>query len=105
MTHYENRVIEFETDDVDDVFTFEGCDDTYLTHEFMTNLMTKVRVCDWFVEGNKTEGTITFESKNEFTIDWVVKDMGEDWDSDLEEEYSQNVLINYDSDSTKVVNW
>jgi len=105
MKNYENRVIEFEMDDVDDLYHFEGCDDTYLTHEFMTNLMNNVRRQDWFVEGNKTEGTITFESKNEFTVDWVVKYMGEDWDTDEEDEYSQNVLLNYDSDTTKVVNW
>lgn len=102
---YKDRVIEFEMDDISEDFFFEGCDETYLTEEFMTNLMNKIRGCDWFIEGNKTEGVVTFESPNEFMIDWVVKTMGEDWDSDEEEEHSQKVLINYDSDSTKVVNW
>lgn len=106
MTHYENKVIEFEMDDIDDTITYEGdMDDTYLTEDFLTNLLTKIRGCKWFMEGNKTEGTLTFHTNNELTIDWVVKTMGEDWDSDKEEEYSMNVLINYDETTTKVVNW
>lgn len=101
----QNRVIEFFIDDVDDVVSFEGCDDTYFTEEFMTHLMNKVRVTDWFLEGNKTEGSITFHSLTEFTIEWVVKTMGEDWDSDEEEEHSQDVLLNMDTSQYKVVNW
>jgi hypothetical protein len=91
-------------DDISDDVTFEGCDDL-LTEEFMTNLMKKVIGCNWFIEGNKTEGTITFESDIEFTIDWVVKTMGDDWDTDTEEEYSQSVLINMDDSIYKVITW
>jgi hypothetical protein len=102
---YNGREIEFQMDDVDYNIYFEGCDEQTLTEEFMTNLMEKVRKCKWFIEGNKTEGTITFYSHNEFTIDWKSIGMGDDWDTDDEEEHSQEVLLNYDTQQTQVVNF
>ena len=102
---YYGKEIEFQMDDVSDEVYFEGCDDTTLTEEFMTQLMEKVRGCKWFIEGNKTEGTITFQYHNEFTIDWRTIEMGEDWDSDEETEHSQDVIINIDSENYEVVNF
>ena len=101
---YKGREIEFQMDDVDDNVYFEGCDDHTLTDEFMTNLMEKVMSCKWFIMGNKTEGIITFQSHNEFTIDWKSITMGEDWDTDEEDDHTQEVLLNYDSEQTQVVN-
>ena len=102
---YNGREIEFQIDDVDDNVYFEGCDDNTLTNEFMTQLMENVRGCKWFIVGNKTEGIITFHYHNEFTIDWKSINMGEDWDTDEEEEHSQEVLLNYDTQQTQVVNF
>ena len=102
---YNGREIEFQIDDVDDNVYFEGCDDNTLTEEFMTQLMKKIRGCKWFIEGNKTEGIITFQYHNEFTIDWKSINMGEDWDTDEEEDHSQEVLLNYDTQQTQVVNF
>ena len=102
---YNGREIEFQMDDVDDNIYFEGCDEQTLTDEFMTNIMKKVRSCKWFIEGNKTEGIITFHYHNEFTIDWKSITMGEDWDTDEEDDHSQEVLLNYDSEQTQVVNF
>ena len=102
---YNGREIEFQMDDVDDNIYFEGCDDNTLTDEFMTNIMKKVRSCKWFIEGNKTEGTIIFQYHNEFTILWRTIEMGEDWDSDEETEHSQDVIINIDSENYEVVNF
>ena len=102
---YNGREIEFQMDDVDDNIYFEGCDDNTLTDEFMTNIMKKVRSCKWFIEGNKTEGMITFWWYNEFTIDWKSINMGEDWDTDEEDDHSQDVLLNYDSEQNQVVNF
>jgi hypothetical protein len=102
---YKGREIEFQMDDVDPNIYFQGCDEDTLTDEFMTNLMEKVRSCDWFIEGNKTEGIITFESHNEFTIDWKSIEMGDDWDTDEEVDHSQDVLLNYDPKQYQVVNF
>ena len=102
---YNGREIEFQMDDVDDNVYFEGCDEQTLTDEFMTNIMKKVRSCKWFIEGNKTEGMITFHYHNEFTIDWKSINMGEDWDTDEEDDHSQDVLLNYDSEQNQVVNF
>jgi hypothetical protein len=102
---YKGREIEFQMDDVDDNVYFEGCDEHTLTDEFMTNLMEKVRGCKWFIEGNKTEGTITFQHHNEFTIIWRSITMGEDWDSDEEELHTQDVLLNMDNEQYEVVNF
>jgi len=102
---YNGREIEFQMDDVDDNIYFEGCDEQTLTDEFMTNLMEKVMSCKWFIMGNKTEGIITFQSHNEFTIDWKSITMGEDWDTDEEDDHTQEVLLNYDSEQTQVVNF
>ena len=102
---YNGREIEFQMDDVDDNIYFEGCDEQTLTDEFMTQLMENVRGCKWFIEGNKTEGIITFHYHNEFTIDWKSINMGEDWDTDEEEDHSQDVIINIDPEQYKVVNF
>jgi hypothetical protein len=102
--NFKDRQIDFQFDDISDDVTFEGCDDV-LTEEFMTNLMKKIRGCEWFIEGNKTEGTITFQSDIMFSVDWVVKTMGDDWDTDEEEEYSQDVILNIDDTQYKVINW
>ena len=102
---YYGKEIEFQMDDVSDEVYFEGCDDTTLTEEFMTQLMEKVRGCKWFIEGNKTEGTIIFQYHNEFTILWRTIEMGEDWDSDEEMEHSQDVIINIDPENYEVVNF
>lgn len=102
---YYGKEIEFQMDDVSDEVYFEGCDDTTLTEEFMTQLMEKVRGCKWFIEGNKTEGTIIFQYHNEFTILWRTIEMGEDWDSDEETEHSQDVIINIDPENYEVVNF
>ena len=102
---YKGREIEFQMDDVDDNVYFEGCDEHTLTDDFMTQLMEKVRGCKWFIEGNKTEGTITFHYHNEFTIIWRSITMGEDWDSDEEELHTQDVLLNMDNEQYEVVNF
>lgn len=102
---YKGREIEFQMDDVDDNVYFEGCDEHTLTEMFMKQLMEKVRQQKWFTEGNKTEGIITFQSHNEFTIDWKSITMGEDWDSDEEVDHSQDVLINIDHEQYHVVNF
>jgi len=102
---YKGREIEFQMDDVDDNVYLEGCDEHTLTEMFMKQLMEKVRQQKWFIEGNKTEGIITFQSHNEFTIDWKSITMGEDWDSDEEVNHSQDVLINIDHEQYHVVNF
>jgi len=102
---YKDREIEFSFDDVDREVYFEGCDEHTLTEEFMKNLFVKIRRHHWFYEGNKTEGIVTFHSENELTIDWKTIEMGDDWDTDMECDYSQDILLNMDPSQWFVVNY
>jgi hypothetical protein len=91
------KVINFYLTDIsENDFYFEGCNET-LTEEKVTELFKDIRKQDWFVEGNKTEGTITFMGGTEVLIEWEVKTMGEDWDTDESEEhehtYQQNIIV------------
>ena len=102
---FKGREIEFSFDDIDEGVNFEGCDEHTLTEEFMKHLFVQLRKHHWFYEGNKTEGIVTFHSDNEFTLDWKTIDMGDDWDTDEENEYTQDVLLNIDPSQWFVVNY
>ena len=102
---YKDREIEFQFDDVDNVINFEGCDEHTITEEFMNHLFKQLRKHHWFYEGNKTEGIVTFHSEIELSIDWKTIEMGDDWDTDMEEEYSQDILLNMDPSQWFVVNY
>jgi hypothetical protein len=102
---YKDREIEFQFDDVDNIVYFEGCDEHTLTEEFMTHLFKQLRKHHWFFEGNKTEGIVTFHSELELTIDWKTIEMGDDWDTDQEEEHKQDILLNMDPSQWFVLNY
>ena len=102
---YKGREIEFQMDDVDDNIYFEGCDEDTIPEIFMKQLMDKIRSQKWFIEGNKTEGIVTFHSSIELTIDWKSITMGEDWDSDEEQDHSQDVILNMDTSQYVVVDY
>lgn len=91
----EKEINFYLTDISEDDFYFEGCDDTF-TEEKMTELFNEIRKQEWFIEGNKTEGIIIFMIGTEILVEWNVITMGEDWDSDENDEYEhtyqQNVI-------------
>lgn len=102
---YKGREIEFSFDDLFDGIDFEGCDGDTITEEFMTHLFKQLRKHHWFYEGNKTEGIVTFHSELELTIDWKTIERGDDWDTDEENEYSQDILLNMDPSQWFVINY
>jgi len=91
----EKEISFYLTDINENDFYFEGCDETF-TEEKMTELFKDIRKQDWFVEGNKTEGTINFMFGTEILVVWETKTMGDDWDSDDSDEhehtYQQNII-------------
>jgi len=102
---FKDREIEFQMDDLSDEVYFEGCDEHTLTEMFMIQLFEKIKLKDWFVQGNKTEGIVTFHSDNELTIEWKSITMGDDWDTDEEVEHKQDVLLNIDPSQWEVINY
>ena len=91
---------QFYIDDISEDITIEEGNPE--NTQFEEDLVKKIRGQKWFVEGNKTEGTITFHSDYDISIDWVSITMGKDL-SDIVEEHSQNCIINPDTSTYKTI--
>jgi hypothetical protein len=98
------KEIQFYIDDVSDDVTLETLNgDSVENSQFYEELVNKIRSQKWFIEGNKTEGVITFHSDFDISIDWMSITMGKDWDSDIEESHSQDCIINPDTTTFKTI--
>ena len=94
------KEFQFYIDDISEDITIEdsNSEDT----QFEEDLVKKIRSQEWFVEGNRTEGTITFHSDYDISVDWVSITMGKDL-SDIVEEHSQDCIINPDTSTYKTI--
>ena len=98
------KEIQFYIDDVSDDVTLETLNgDSVENSQFYEELVNKIRSQKWFIEGNKTEGVITFHSDYDISIDWVSITMGDDWGSDEEVEHYQDCIINPDTSTYKTI--
>lgn len=95
--------VQFYLDDVDneiDVEVTEGVE--IFDEETLYTILNKIMNSNWFVQGNKTEGILTFEDKSNLSIDWKSITMGEDWDSDEEDDHEIKLSIVWNEDQTDV---
>ena len=91
-------------DDQSTDIVFEGVDNDSLLYseKTLTTIMEKVRECDWFVEGNRTEGIIQFQHIDRFEIEWTTINLNEDLESEYED-YGMKVKINFGDDEYKYI--
>jgi hypothetical protein len=99
-----NVEIRFEMDDQSTDITFEGVDNDSLLYseKTLTLIMDKVRKCDWFIEGNRTEGIVEFEHIDRFVMEWTTINLNEDLETDYKD-YSMKVKINFEDDEYKYI--
>lgn len=91
------KEFQFYIDDISEDIILEGSEDTQ-----DEELVKKIRSQEWFVEGNKTEGTIRLNSDYDISVDWVSITMGKDL-SDIVEEHYQDCIINPDKSTYKTI--
>jgi len=104
-------MVEFYIDDVSEHISLEGIEESSVNsqtdyqgyYSMVKSVVEKLRSQEWFMEGNKTEGTITFHSEHHISVQWKCMSMGTDWDTDEEEEYSQDCIINPDTSTYKTI--
>ena len=97
------KEIQFYIDEVSSDITLETLDGDSVENSQVEELVNKIRSQEWFIEGNKTEGVITFHSDFDISVNWVSITMGKDWDSDIEERHSQYCIINPDTTTFKTL--
>jgi hypothetical protein len=97
------KEIQFYLDDVSNDVILETLDGVDVQNSQVEELIEKIRSQEWFVEGNKTEGVITFHSDFDISVNWVSITMGKDWDSDIEKRHSQDCIINPDTSTYKTI--
>lgn len=96
-------MVEFYIDDVSDDISLEGIEESSEYYDIVEGVVEKLRSQEWFIEGNKTKGTITFHSDYDISVQWKCMSMGTDWDTDKEEEYFQDCIINPDTSTYKTI--
>jgi hypothetical protein len=94
------KEFQFYIDDISEDITIEV--DNSENTQSEEDLVKKIRNQEWFIEGNKTEGTITFHSDYDISVNWVTITMDKDL-SDIIEEYSQDCIINPDISTYKTI--
>lgn len=97
--------VEFSMDDVSNEVCFELPDDigewSSFDEEILEEIFQVIRDSEWFIEGNKTEGIFTIGDRTDngiqngryVNISWKSITMGDDWDTDVEEEYERNFFL------------
>lgn len=97
--------VEFSMDDIDNEVDFyvtdEVRDDVVFDSDTVQEIFDVITRSDWFVEGNKTEGILSIGKKlevgREVNLFWKSITMGEDWDSDEEEEHEMDFVLTYEN--------
>jgi len=97
------KEIQFYLNDVSNDVILETLDGVDVQNSQVEELIEKIRSQEWFIEGNKTEGVITFHSDFDISVNWVSITMGKDWDSDIEKRHSQDCIINPDTTTFKTI--
>jgi hypothetical protein len=103
---FRSKVVSFEVNDIsDDVYLSdtvtkmvdgEKSEESYdeiFSIEFIKNLVEKIRECEWFTEGNKTIGQLSFIDNIQVTLDWEVHYMTEDLDSEIDYFYHELIVV------------
>jgi hypothetical protein len=97
------KEIQFYIDDISDDVVLETLDGVIVDDSQIEELVNKIRGQRWFIEGNKTEGVITFHSDFDISINWLSITMSNDWSSYKEVEHSQDCIINPDTSTYKTI--
>lgn len=95
--------VDFYIDDVSDDVSVEGVSPISFFYPFVVSLVTKLREQSWFIEGNKTEGTLTFSHDKHINLVWRTIDMTPDLDDDVSDDYEQNIIVNPDTTIYKTI--
>ena len=94
--------VEFTMDDISDEVDFyvtdESRDDIVFEEEIVQEIFDVIVKSSWFVQGNKTEGILSIGKKlegqgREINLDWKSITMGEDWDTDEEDEHNMDFVL------------
>lgn len=91
--------VEFSMDDIDNEVYFEVLDNNIVYgSDTLKGVFDVIVKSDWFVEGNKTEGLLSIGNfveglGIEMNLIWKSITMGEDWDSDEEEEHEKDFYV------------
>ena len=93
--------VEFTMDDISDEVDFyvtdESRDDIIFEEEIVQEIFDVIIKSDWFIQVNKTEGILTIGKRlnigREINLSWKSITMGEDWDSDVEEEHDMDFVL------------
>jgi hypothetical protein len=81
----------FEMDDVSDEVFVEGFEESIpKVQEFLKSIKSE----PWFIQGNRTEGVLTFHGGDSVNLSWKSITMGEDWDTDEEVDHEVEVGVN-----------
>ena len=81
----------FEMDDVSDEVFVEGFEESIpKVQEFLKSIKSE----PWFIQGNRTEGVLTFYGGDSVNLSWKSITMGEDWDTDEEVDHEVEVGVN-----------
>ena len=97
------KEVQFYIDDSSNDVVLETLDGVSVDDSKIEKLVNKIRGERWFIQGNKTEGVITYHSDFDISINWVSITMGDDWGSDKEVEHSQDCIINPDTYTYKTI--
>ena len=93
--------VEFSMDDlsneVDFYVTDESRDDIFYDSESVEEIFEVIKKSDWFIQGNRTEGLLTFGKRlnigREVNLDWKSIMMGSDWDTDVTVEHEMDFVL------------
>jgi hypothetical protein len=93
--------VEFSMDDISDEVDFyvtdEVRDDVILDSESVEEIFEVIKKSKWFIQGNRTEGLLTIGKRlnvgREVNIDWKSITMGDDWDTDITDEYNLDFVL------------
>jgi hypothetical protein len=94
--------VEFTMDDISDEVDFyvtdESRDDIVFEGEIVQEIFDVIVKSNWFIQGNKTEGILSIGKKlegrgREINLDWKSITMGEDWDTDEEDEHNMDFVL------------
>ena len=93
--------VEFTMDDISDEVDFyvtdESRDDIIFEEEIVQEIFDVIIKSDWFIQGNRTEGLLTFGKRlnigREVNLDWKSIMMGSDWDTDVTVEHEMDFVL------------
>jgi hypothetical protein len=82
----------FEMDDISDDVFVEGFigEVTPKIEEYLKSIRSE----PWFIQGNKTEGVLTWFGGDSVNLSWKSITMGDDWDTDQEVDHEVEIGVN-----------